>query len=143
MTNTNEAHARMREHWPFFHMRDSQAILWRPADAQNCDLGRMSCSWMSNALSNTHTRLAHTLPPIPPTRVSPLESQCITWVFNEGDQAATTQQRSMVYASDGPSLTASESSNPCRYKLSYMEIPNPRCKIDRNSKGSTCSREDG
>lgn len=143
VTNTNEARARMREHWPFFHMRDSQAMLWRPADAQNCDLGSMSCSWMSNALSNTHTQLVHTLPPIPPRRVSPLESQCITWVFSEGDQAATTQQRSMGYASDGPSLTASESSNPCRYKLSYMENPNPRCKIDRKSKGSTCSREDG
>ncbi len=66
----------------------------------------------------------------------------------KGSTSHDTTEKHGLQVSDAPPLTASESSNPCRYKLSYMERVRfqkaaSRRKKDRNSKWSTCSREDG
>lgn len=59
-------------------------------------------------------------PPTPPKRSQPPQVTTDSAWVQRGNWPATTQQRGIV-CSDGHSLTASESSNPCRYKLSYME----------------------
>lgn len=91
---------------------------------ENCDLVGTRCSLKWCSLKWTHPDLCTPFPP--DSSNSPKRSQrprvtAHSAAVQKGNRTKTTTQPRGMVGSDGRSLTASESSNPCRYKLSYME----------------------
>lgn len=105
---------------------------------RSCDRARKPCSWFTRTLVHTPSPSLLWLPP----EESALESEAHSVGVHEGIGQPRRKGEAWFTSQMPLSLTASESSNPCRYKLSYMEERGSK-KHFSDSKGSTCSREDG